>query len=57
MRTILDTHGYVVLETDSGKDAAKICEQHQRLIHFLLTNVLMPGMREKECGRLHRTHN
>jgi len=41
---ILAGHGYQVLETESGEEALRICEQHQDDVHlFLLTNVVMPG--------------
>ncbi|MEK6549352.1 MAG: response regulator [Nitrospirota bacterium] len=44
VRSILQTHGYTVLEASGGMDAIRICQRHEGPIHLLLTDVLMPGM-------------
>jgi CheY-like chemotaxis protein len=42
---LLELCGYSVLEAESGAEALKISqEQHDRVIHLLLTDVVMPGM-------------
>ncbi len=41
---VLEEQGYKILEASSGEDALPICKEHQKPIHLLLTDVVMPGM-------------
>jgi two-component system, cell cycle sensor histidine kinase and response regulator CckA len=41
---ILKRRGYTVLVADGGEQARHIAEQHDGIIHVLLSDVMMPGM-------------
>lgn len=50
-RKILQERGYMVLEAQDGEEALKVCEEHEGLIHLLLTDVVMPQMSGKEVAK------
>jgi two-component system cell cycle sensor histidine kinase/response regulator CckA len=41
--SVLEQHGYTVLEAEGPVQAEAIMAEHSRPIHLLLTNVIMPG--------------
>ncbi len=41
-RIVLESHGYVVLEVDSGEAAVRTATSHRGPIHLLLSDVVMP---------------
>jgi CheY-like chemotaxis protein len=43
-RTVLEAHGYVVLEADNGDAALRVAGTETRPIHLVVTDVVMPGM-------------
>jgi|SRR5215510_8772085 len=51
VREILQPTGYIVLEVGSGEEALRICAGPERLIHLLVTDVMMPGMSGPEAAQ------
>ncbi len=43
-RDILDSQGYVVLESEDVEDAMRIAELYEGVVHLLVTDVVMPRM-------------
>jgi DNA-binding NtrC family response regulator len=43
-REILDSQGYLVLESQDVEDAMRIAEIHEGVVHLLITDVVMPRM-------------
>src|SRR6185295_4363613 len=47
---ILEQAGYQVLAAGGGDEAVQLCSEHQKRIHLLLTDVVMPGASGKEVA-------
>ena len=43
-RTLLERHGYRILEASAGEQAAEIARAHNGIIHMMLTDIMMPGI-------------
>ena len=43
-RTVLEQHGYTVLDAQHGSEALLKCQQYQGVIHLVATDVVMPHM-------------
>ena len=50
-RVYLESKGYTVLEAGNAKEAMKICQSHDRPIHVLITDIVMPGMGGLELAK------
>src|SRR3989449_551704 len=49
-KTILQAHGYTVLDAAQGKDAFLLSGQHEGLIHLMVTDMVMPEMSGPEVA-------
>jgi PAS domain S-box-containing protein len=50
-RVYLESKGYSVLEAGNAKEAMKICQSHDRPIHVLITDLVMPGLGGLELAK------
>jgi CheY-like chemotaxis protein len=50
-RAYLESKGYTVLEAGNAKEAMKICQSHDRPIHVLITDIVMPGLGGLELAK------
>lgn len=50
-RQFLEKQGYKVIEAADGAVAMQIAVAHERVIHLLLTDVIMPGMNGRELAQ------
>jgi signal transduction histidine kinase/DNA-binding LacI/PurR family transcriptional regulator len=48
IRRFLKLHGYQVLQAGDGREALRLCEQHDGPVHLVVADVMMPGMRGPE---------
>jgi PAS domain S-box-containing protein len=47
---VLNGHGYLVLEAESGAEALEMCRRHEGPVDVLVTDVVMPGMNGSELA-------
>jgi len=50
-RKILERLGYVVLTASAPGEAVALAEEHDNLIHLVITDVIMPEMNGRDLGR------
>ena len=48
LRTVLEKHGYRVLDAPNGRDALSLCDTVKERIDLVLTDVVMPHMSGRE---------
>ena len=51
IREVLARHGYHVIDTRHGGEALIACEQHQGVIHMVLTDVVLAQMSARELAK------
>ncbi|HTE16788.1 MAG TPA: ATP-binding protein, partial [Armatimonadota bacterium] len=56
VRTVLQMHGYTVLEAADAGDALLLCERHRDSIDLVLTDMVMPGLSGNEVVELLREY-
>ncbi len=50
-RVYLESKGYTVLKASNAKEAMRICQSHDRPIHVLITDIVMPGLGGLELAK------
>jgi DNA-binding NtrC family response regulator len=51
VRSVLESHGYNVLDAPTGEAALELCQDHTGTIHLLLSDMVMPGMSGPELAK------
>jgi DNA-binding NtrC family response regulator len=51
VRSVLESHGYEVLEAPSGEEALELCLSRSDAVHLLLSDMVMPGMSGPELAK------
>ena len=51
MQSILERHGYTVLDAQNAGEAFMICEQHRAEIQLLISDIVMPRMNGRELAK------
>jgi len=51
MQSILQRHGYTVLDAQNAGEAFMICEQHRAEIQLLISDIVMPRMNGRELAK------
>jgi CheY-like chemotaxis protein len=52
---VLQQHGYRILEAQNGEEALQVCEEHDDVIHLLVTDVVMPAISGRELAHRMQT--
>lgn len=48
---VLNSHGYLVLEAETGDEALEVCRHHEGPVDLVVTDVVMPGMNGSELAK------